>query len=71
MGKTTVRRSLLENSGFDFNFHTHIFRTNSGVTYYFCYEYGYGLAPDKKIVLVTYQAYMNKAVYKLFGNKNE
>lgn len=71
VGKTTVRRTLLENSAFNFNFHTHIYRTNSGITYYFCYEYGYALAPDEKILLVTYQHYMNASIHKLFRNKNE
>ncbi len=71
IGKTTVRKKLLINSGFNFDFHTHIYRTNSGMIYYFCYEYGYTLAPEEKVILVTYQPYMNPAIHKLFGNKNE
>ena len=71
VGKTTVRRSLLENKDFDFNFHTHIYRTQNGAVYYFIYEYGYALEPDEKIVLVTYQKYMDQAIHSLFKNVNE
>ena len=34
IGKTTVRRSLLKNMGFDFDFFTHTFRTDKGMMYY-------------------------------------
>jgi predicted nucleic acid-binding Zn ribbon protein len=71
VGKTTVRRSLLENKDFDFNFHTHIYRTKSGAVYYFIYEYGYALEADEKIVLVTYQKYMDQTIHNLFKNVNE
>ncbi len=71
VGKTTVRRSLLENKDFDFNFHTHTYRTQSGAVYYFIYEYGYTLEADEKIVLVTYQKYMDQAIHSLFKNVNE
>jgi hypothetical protein len=69
VGKTTVRRSLLKNMGFSFDFFTHIYRTNAGVTYYFNYEYGYTLIEDEKIVLVTYQSYMDKDIYDLFKER--
>ncbi|MGF1636824.1 MAG: hypothetical protein ACFCUU_07100 [Cyclobacteriaceae bacterium] len=71
VGKTTVRRALLENKDFDFNFFTHIYRAKNGSLYYFIYEYGYGLEQDEKIVLVTYQSYMNPVIYNHFKNKNE
>jgi len=71
VGKTTVRRSLLENQGFDFNFFTHTFRTQSGTLYYFNYEYGYGLEQGEKITLITYQNYMDPKVHSLFKNSNE
>ena len=69
VGKTTVRRSLLKNMGFSFDFFTHIYRTNKGITYYFNYEYGYTLIEDEKIVLVTYQNYMNKDIFALFKER--
>lgn len=71
VGKTTVRRSLLENKGFDFDFFTHTYRTKSGSLYYFVYEYGYYLEPNEKVVLVTYQKYMNSKIHFLFKNSNE
>jgi predicted nucleic acid-binding Zn ribbon protein len=65
VGKTTVRRSLLKNMGFSFEFFTHIYRTEKGLTYYFNYDYGYTLIEDEKIVLVTYQRYMDINIYNL------
>jgi hypothetical protein len=69
VGKTTVRRSLLKNMGFSFDFLTHTYRTDKGITYYFIYEYGYTLIEDEKIVLVTYQEYMNKDIFNLFKER--
>ena len=69
VGKTTVRRSLLKNMGFSFDFFTHTYRTDKGITYYFTYEYGYTLIEDEKIVLVTYQEYMNKDIFYLFKER--
>jgi predicted nucleic acid-binding Zn ribbon protein len=40
-GKTKVPRRRLTDRGFDFNYFTNIYRTRTGNTYYFCYEYGY------------------------------
>ena len=69
VGKTTVRRELLKNMGFSFDFFTHNYRTDKGMMYYFVYEYGYSLIENEKIVLVTYQEYMNKKIYDLFGER--
>ena len=69
VGKTTVRRSLLKNMGFSFDFFTHTYRTDKGIIYYFIYEYGYTLIEDEKIVLVTYQDYMNKDIFNLFKER--
>jgi len=69
VGKTTVRRSLLKSMGFSFDFFTHTFRTEKGMVYYFCYEYGYTLIEDEKVVLVTYQQYMNPEIYTLFQER--
>lgn len=60
-GKTTVRRSLLDKLGFDFNFHTHTFKTSNGFIYKFCYEYGYMELTERnieKILIVNEQPYM-------------
>ncbi len=69
VGKTTVRRSLLKNMGFSFDFFTHLYRTEKGTTYYFNYDYGYTLIEDEKIVLVTYQDYMDKRIYDMFQER--
>ncbi len=69
VGKTTVRRSLLKNMGFSFDFFTHIYRTEKGATYYFNYDYGYTLIEDEKIVLVTYQDYMDKKIFSMFQER--
>lgn len=39
--KTKVLREKLIQEGFNFNHFTHIYTTKKGVTYYFCYDYGY------------------------------
>jgi hypothetical protein len=58
VGKTTVRKEVLKAEKFDFNYFTHIYITNKGNTYYFCYEYGYLPLQDEKILIVNWQNYM-------------
>lgn len=69
VGKTTVRRSLLKNMGFSFDFFTHTFRTDKGTVYYFAYDFGYTLIEEEKVVLVTYQRYMNRDIFDLFKER--
>ncbi|MFC6997934.1 hypothetical protein [Rufibacter roseus] len=57
-GKTTVRRQVLELSGFSFNYFTHLYQAKNGNTYYFCYDYGYRLLEDGKMLIVNWQQYM-------------
>lgn len=59
-GKTTLRREVLQAAGFDFRHFTHLYRTKQGNTYYFCYDYGYLLLPDEKVLIVNWQPYMGK-----------
>ena len=59
-GKTTLRREALLQAGFDFRHFTHLYRTRSGSTYHFCYDYGYLLLDDEKVLIVNWQAYMEK-----------
>ncbi|WP_238395822.1 hypothetical protein [Pontibacter pudoricolor] len=56
-GKTTVRRDVLLQFGFDFNYHTHLYRTRQGNTYHFCYDYGYLLLEDDRVLIVSQQNY--------------
>jgi predicted nucleic acid-binding Zn ribbon protein len=57
-GKTTLRREVLEQAGFQFSYFTTQFRTNRGNTYNFCYDYGYLLLPEEKVLIVKQQSYM-------------
>jgi len=36
VGKTTIRKTLLSAQQFSFDFYTHIYRTKTGMEYYFC-----------------------------------
>ncbi|MFD3003037.1 hypothetical protein ACFS7Z_21915 [Pontibacter toksunensis] len=60
VGKTTLRRQVLELAGFDFRYHTHLYRTKGGNTYHFCYDYGYLLLEGEKVLIVNWQQYMEK-----------
>lgn len=60
LGKTTIRRQVLELAGFNFRHHTHLYRTKQGNTYHFCYDYGYLLLEDEKMLIVNWQQYMEK-----------
>ena len=57
-GKTTVQRQVLEQAGFDFRYYTNHFRTQRGNVYLFCYDYGYLLLPEEKVLIVNKQPYM-------------
>ncbi|WP_207429937.1 hypothetical protein [Sabulibacter ruber] len=59
-GKTTLRREALSLAGFDFRYLTHLYRTQKGNTYHFCYDYGYLLLPEEKVLIVSHQAYMDR-----------
>jgi len=58
LGKTTTRKEYLVLQGFDFNHFTHQYKTQKGNTYNFCYEYGYLLLAEEKVLIVNWQPYM-------------
>ncbi|MBB6612365.1 hypothetical protein H7F15_15040 [Pontibacter sp. Tf4] len=58
-GKTTIPRQYLELAGFDFRYLTQLYRTQKGNTYSLCYDYGYLLLPDEKVLIVNWQPYMD------------
>ncbi|GEO03121.1 hypothetical protein AAE02nite_07850 [Adhaeribacter aerolatus] len=58
MGKTTIRQEYLKIQGFDFRYYTHQYQTRQGNIYNFCYEYGYLLLPEEKVLIVNWQSYM-------------
>ncbi|MEA3445762.1 MAG: hypothetical protein U9R19_13665 [Bacteroidota bacterium] len=57
-GKTTVRREFLGDKGFDFNYFTNIYKTQSGNSYYMCYDYGCMYLPEDKVLIINWQPYM-------------
>ena len=62
-GKSTIRRYILTNEGFDPNFFTHYWKAGNGNVYLFCYEFGFMKIIENntpKYVLVHWQDYMNK-----------
>jgi hypothetical protein len=42
----------LQQHGFNFGFHTHVYTTKKGAHYYFCYEYGYLPIENDHLILV-------------------
>ncbi len=52
IGKVTVRGGDLRSAGFNFGYHTHVYTTQKGHTYYFCYEFGYMSLGKDRYVLV-------------------
>ncbi|SDM30879.1 Uncharacterized protein containing a Zn-ribbon [Catalinimonas alkaloidigena] len=63
IGLTEVRREVMVKMGYNFHFFTHVYRTQKGGVYYFCYEYGYTFVKENdKVKLVTWQDYMPKEV---------
>jgi hypothetical protein len=51
-GKTVVSSLYLEALGFNLTYFTDVFHTDKGASYYFCYEYGYQVMPDNRIMIV-------------------
>lgn len=57
-GHSTVRQEFLKELGFDFRFYTHQYQTQAGHAYYFCYEWGYRVLEEGKVLIVNWQDYM-------------
>ncbi|MEM9858773.1 MAG: hypothetical protein AAF843_15550 [Bacteroidota bacterium] len=57
-GKTKLHRDKIVEKGFDFNYHTNIYKTKAGATYFFCYEYGYLELDNNWFMLVKRQEYV-------------
>lgn len=56
-GTTKTSRSKLVEKGFDFDYHTSLYTTKAGATYFFCYEYGYLPIEGDMMVLVKKKEY--------------
>lgn len=53
-GKKKVKRDVLSQAGFHFQYHTHIYETKEKNIYTFCFDYGY-LALDDEYVLIVHR----------------
>lgn len=51
-GKIKVKAIKLTNLGYNFNYHTHHYKTQKGDNYFFCYEYGYLKLSETEYLLV-------------------
>ncbi|GMN11259.1 hypothetical protein MTsPCn9_11340 [Croceitalea sp. MTPC9] len=61
-GFTTIRKSELNDKGFNPKFFTHYWKNKKGDVYLFVYEYGFLKKKEgtkEKYILVTWQDYMN------------
>lgn len=58
-GKTKIKREKLLNKGFSFEYYTHIYKTNTGNQYHFCYEQGYLAIEDDYFALVVKKEYVD------------
>lgn len=57
-GKSKVTRFQLFEKGFNFNYFTNTYTTQKGVTYFFCYDYGYLPLEDELYALVMKEKYV-------------
>lgn len=57
--KSKSTKGILNSEGFNFNYHTNIFHTKKGLTYYFCYDMGYLELQDEEVVIVRRKDYVD------------
>ncbi|MFB2118731.1 hypothetical protein [Parapedobacter sp. 2B3] len=58
-GKVTVAMHQLTERGFNFDFHTSIYETAKGDRYHYCYEMGYLVLSERRVLLVVKDRYDN------------
>jgi predicted nucleic acid-binding Zn ribbon protein len=59
-GMSVVRKEVLNELGFNFNYFTSLYTTKEGNQYLFCYDMGVLQLEDMKVRIVEYQSYMKK-----------
>ena len=60
-GQSQIKKEILINEGFDFDYFTHIWEAKNGNVYFFCYEFGFrDLNENEKYMLIMWQDYMKK-----------
>lgn len=60
-GKTKVHREKLLERGYNFLYHTNIYRTRVGNTYVFCFEHGYLELSENWFALVRRDEYLERS----------
>lgn len=51
-GKIKINREVLISFGYNFNYYTHTYFNKKGMTYFFCYDYGYLNLANGEVLLV-------------------
>ena len=63
LGKSTVRKEVLEAMGYNFSIFSSMYRASKSNIYYLCYEYGFRPIIDnrgiEKAIIINKQSYMN------------
>lgn len=65
-GLAICNKEVMLEDGFDPRYFTHYWRNKKGVTYFFCYEYGYRYVEKdgkEKYILIQWQDYMKPSPY--------
>ena len=57
-GKAKIKETTLMEEGFNFAYHTNVYQTKIGRTYYFCYDLGYIKHEDGWLTLVVKKEYV-------------
>ncbi len=59
-GETTIHKESLDKMGFNYKYHTHAYSSSTNNEYLFCYEYGYLIIADEKVLIINHQTNMDK-----------
>lgn len=51
-GKARILRKKLAAKGFNFDYFTNVYQTQTGKVYHFCYEYGFLILNEDEVLLV-------------------
>ncbi len=64
-GKKKVPKARLIECDFHFGYHTGQYVTQRGGTYYYCYDYGYCVLDEHKVLVVKLQSYVERHLDQL------
>ncbi|MGV6862448.1 MAG: hypothetical protein ACWA41_11790 [Putridiphycobacter sp.] len=57
-GKAKIKETTLMEAGYNFAYHTNVYKTQKGGTYYFCYDLGYIKNDEGWLTLVVKKEYV-------------